>query len=144
MKFLEELKARGLVNQITDEEGLEKHLNENRVSLYCGFDPTADSLHIGHLLPVIMLKRFQEAGHQPIALVGGGTGMIGDPSGRNEERQLNEASVVEHYSNSLKNQLANFLDFEDERRVPLRLTILTGLKRCLLLSFFVMWVSISA
>ncbi len=128
MKFLEELKARGLVNQITDEEGLEKHLNENRVSLYCGFDPTADSLHIGHLLPVIMLKRFQEAGHQPIALVGGGTGMIGDPSGRNEERQLNEASVVEHYSNSLKNQLANFLDFEDEKKGAIAVNNLDWLK----------------
>lgn len=116
MKLLEELKARGLVNQITDEEGLEKHLNEQRVSLYCGFDPTADSLHIGHLLPVIMLKRFQKAGHQPIALVGGGTGMIGDPSGRNEERQLNDSEVVRHYSNRIKEQLAKLLDFEDQEK----------------------------
>ncbi|MGP4073653.1 tyrosine--tRNA ligase [Piscibacillus sp. B03] len=128
MSLLEELKDRGLVNQITDEEGLEYHLSENRVSLYCGFDPTADSLHIGHLLPVIMLKRFQEAGHQPIALVGGGTGMIGDPSGRNEERQLNEASVVEHYSNQLKNQLAKFLDFNDEQKGAIAVNNLDWLK----------------
>ncbi|MGM8215636.1 tyrosine--tRNA ligase [Bacillaceae bacterium W0354] len=115
MNIIEDLKARGLVNQMTDEEGLEKHLSENKVSLYCGFDPTADSLHIGHLLPVLMLKRFQDAGHRPIALVGGGTGLIGDPSGRNEERQLNELSVVQNWSDRLKEQISKFIDFEDEQ-----------------------------
>ncbi|GEL77175.1 tyrosine--tRNA ligase [Tenuibacillus multivorans] len=116
MNIIEDLKARGLFNQVTDEEGLEKHLNDKTVSLYCGFDPTGDSLHIGHLLPVIILKRFQKAGHRPIALVGGGTGMIGDPSGRNEERQLNDASVVEHYSNRLKEQLSHLIDFTDDHK----------------------------
>lgn len=113
MNIIEELKARGLVNQMTDEEGLVKHLNENKVTLYCGFDPTADSLHIGHLIPILMLKRFQEAGHRPIALVGGGTGLIGDPSGRNEERQLNDAEVVQEWTDRLKEQISNFIDFDD-------------------------------
>src|SRR5699024_12656245 len=84
--ILTELQERGLIQQVTDEEGLRKHLEENKVTLYCGFDPTADSLHIGHLLPITMLKRFQKAGHRPIALIGGGTGMIGDPSGRTTGR----------------------------------------------------------
>ncbi|PKR79302.1 tyrosine--tRNA ligase [Halalkalibacillus sediminis] len=113
MNLIDDLKSRGLVHQVTDEEGLEKHLANDRVALYCGFDPTADSLHIGHLLPVLMLKRFQEAGHRPIALVGGGTGLIGDPSGRNEERQLNEESVVIEWSNRIKDQLSKLIDFED-------------------------------
>ncbi|KHE68504.1 tyrosine--tRNA ligase [Halobacillus sp. BBL2006] len=113
MEVLKDLHQRGLVNQITDEEGLTKHLEENQVTLYCGFDPTADSLHIGHLLPVLMLKRFQQAGHRPIALVGGGTGMIGDPSGRSSERQLNEASVVKEFSEKIKQQLAKILNFDE-------------------------------
>ncbi|WP_027955123.1 tyrosine--tRNA ligase [Halobacillus kuroshimensis] len=113
MNLLEDLHQRGLVNQMTDEEGLQKHLENNQVTLYCGFDPTADSLHIGHLLPVLMLKRFQVAGHRPIALVGGGTGMIGDPSGRSSERQLNSADVVKGYSDRIKDQLAKILNFDD-------------------------------
>ncbi|SDN04237.1 tyrosine--tRNA ligase [Sediminibacillus halophilus] len=112
MDILEDLQMRGLVQQTTDEEGLKKHLEENVVTLYCGFDPTADSLHIGHLLPVIMLKRFQLAGHRPIALIGGGTGMIGDPSGRSTERTLNEAEVVKGFSEKIKQQLAKLLNFE--------------------------------
>lgn len=113
MDILEDLKKRGLVQQTTDEEGLNKHLAENRVKLYCGFDPTADSLHIGHLLPVTILKRFQEAGHSPIALVGGGTGMIGDPSGRSAERSLNTTEVVQGFADALKNQLAGLLKFDE-------------------------------
>ncbi|WP_082233575.1 tyrosine--tRNA ligase [Halobacillus massiliensis] len=112
MEILQDLEKRGLINQITDEEGLRKHLDENQVTLYCGFDPTGNSLHIGHLLPILMLKRFQLAGHRPIALVGGGTGMIGDPSGRSAERQLNSAEVVLGYSDSIKKQLAKLLDFD--------------------------------
>ncbi|RWZ59758.1 tyrosine--tRNA ligase [Halobacillus fulvus] len=113
MDVLKDLRDRGLVNQMTDEEGLQKHLSEKQVTLYCGFDPTADSLHIGHLLPVLMLKRFQQAGHRPIALVGGGTGMIGDPSGRSTERQLNSADVVKQYSERIKEQLAKILNFDE-------------------------------
>ncbi|MFA8440064.1 tyrosine--tRNA ligase [Pueribacillus sp. YX66] len=113
MDILQDLENRGLLNQVTDFEGLKKHLDENQVTLYCGFDPTADSLHIGHLLPVTMLKRFQQVGHKPIALIGGGTGMIGDPSGRTSERTLNEENVVHGFAKSLRNQLARLLDFEE-------------------------------
>ncbi len=80
--LFDDLTFRGLINQVTDEDGLKKLLKEENIKLYCGFDPTADSLHIGHLLPILTLRRFQLAGHQPVALVGGGTGLIGDPSGR--------------------------------------------------------------
>lgn len=111
--FFSELKSRGLVHQATDEAALEKQLNETSVKLYVGFDPTADSLHIGHLLPILMLRRFQQQGHVPIALVGGGTGMIGDPSFKDQERQLNTLATVQEWSNSIKNQLAHFIDFED-------------------------------
>lgn len=112
MELLEDLKYRGLINQITDEEGLEKLLSQEKIKLYCGFDPTADSLHIGHLLPILMLRRFQMAGHQPIALVGGATGLIGDPSGKKAERTLNAKETVANWVESIKNQLSRFLDFE--------------------------------
>lgn len=111
MDILEDLQQRGLVQQITDEEGLRNHLKNEQVTLYCGFDPTADSLHIGHLLPVTILKRFQDAGHKPIALIGGGTGMIGDPSGRTEERSLNTRETVAGFAKALENQLATLLRF---------------------------------
>lgn len=112
--FFEELKGRGLVHQVTDEAALEKQLNEESVKLYIGFDPTADSLHIGHLLPILMLRRFQQNGHVPIALVGGGTGMIGDPSFKDQERQLNTLDTVKEWSQSIKNQLSRFIDFDDD------------------------------
>jgi tyrosyl-tRNA synthetase len=112
MNILEDLQFRGLIHQNTDEEGLKKHLEENMVTLYSGFDPTADSLHIGHLLPVLCLRRFQLAGHRPIALVGGGTGLIGDPSGKKAERTLNTTETVQQWSDSLKSQLSRFLDFD--------------------------------
>ncbi|NMA91090.1 MAG: tyrosine--tRNA ligase [Amphibacillus sp.] len=114
MDIIKDLELRGLVQQTTDYEGLKKHLAENVVTLYCGFDPTADSLHIGHLVPALMLKRFQLAGHRPIALIGGGTGMIGDPSGRTSERQLNDAETVNYFSEQIEKQLAKILDFDDE------------------------------
>lgn len=114
MDIIKDLELRGLVQQTTDYEGLKKHLAENVVTMYCGFDPTADSLHIGHLVPALILKRFQMAGHRPIALIGGGTGMIGDPSGRTSERQLNDAETVNYFSEQIKNQLANVLDFDSD------------------------------
>ncbi len=121
MHILEDLEKRGLINQVTDREGLEKHLSENEVTLYCGFDPTADSLHIGHLVPLMMLKRFQKAGHKPIALVGGGTGMIGDPSGRSSERSLNTEDVVHGYSDALRKQISKVLEVDkDENPVVVR------------------------
>lgn len=112
MEILHDLQFRGLINQITDEEGLQKSLNEEQIKLYCGFDPTADSLHIGNLAAVLTLRRFQQAGHQPIALVGGATGLIGDPSGKKNERTLNSQDVVVGWSDKIKEQLTRFLDFE--------------------------------
>ena len=111
-ELLNDLQFRGLVNQITDEEGLSKVLEEEKIKLYAGFDPTADSLHIGHLLPVLTLRRFQQHGHHPIALVGGATGLIGDPSGKKAERTLNTADIVQDWSDRIKGQLSRFLDFE--------------------------------
>ncbi|WP_409523731.1 tyrosine--tRNA ligase [Nitrincola sp. MINF-07-Sa-05] len=112
--LIEDLKARGLIAQMTDEAELAAHLAENRVTLYCGFDPTADSLHLGHLVPLLMLKRFQDYGHRPIALVGGATGLIGDPSFKAQERQLNSAEVVSNWSDCLKAQISQFIRFDDE------------------------------
>jgi len=114
LALLEDLEYRGLVHQMTNREGLEEKLQADRVVLYSGFDPTADSLHIGHLLPILCLRRFQEAGHIPIALVGGGTGLIGDPSGRSTERSLNTADTVLEWTNRLKQQLSRFLDFNSK------------------------------
>ena len=117
LDFFQELEARGLVFQTTDEKALEKLLNEESIKLYIGFDPTADSLHIGHLLPILTLRRFQQNGHVPIALVGGGTGMIGDPSFKDAERQLNTLDTVQTWSQRIKDQLSRFIDF-DNRENP--------------------------
>ena len=111
---IQDLQSRGLIAQTTDIEALDALLNEQKISLYCGFDPTADSLHIGHLLPVLALRRFQQAGHTPIALVGGATGMIGDPSFKAVERSLNSAETVAGWVESIRNQLAPFLSFEGD------------------------------
>ena len=119
MNILDDLKFRGLISQGSNLEGLRKEMNKGKISLYCGFDPTADSLHIGNLVPILVLRRFQEAGHQPIALVGGGTGLIGDPSGKKEERTLNPNEVVEEWSNVLKTQLEQFLDFKSKNNPAL-------------------------
>ncbi|MCZ8511386.1 tyrosine--tRNA ligase [Paenibacillus filicis] len=112
MNILEDLEFRGLIHQVTDREGLEKKLSKEPTALYVGFDPTADSLHIGSLLPILCLKRFQQAGHLPIALVGGGTGLIGDPSGKANERTLNTQEVVQEWTEKLRKQLSRFLDFD--------------------------------
>ena len=112
--IIQDLQSRGLIAQTTDIAALDAFLTENKISLYCGFDPTADSLHIGHLLPVLALRRFQQAGHTPIALVGGATGMIGDPSFKAVERSLNSAETVAGWVESIRNQLKPFLSFEGE------------------------------
>ena len=111
LSLLEDLKARGLVAQMTSEDQLVTHLAEPR-ALYCGFDPTADSLHIGSLVPLITLKRFQDAGHRPLALVGGATGLIGDPSFKAQERQLNTPDIVASWVGKLKTQISRFIDFD--------------------------------
>lgn len=112
--LLQDLSARGLISQSTDIEELSKLLDNESITLYCGFDPTADSLHIGHLLPILVLRRFQLAGHKPIALVGGATGMIGDPSFKAVERSLNTAETVKNWVSSIQTQLKPFLSFEGE------------------------------
>lgn len=111
-KTLADLQRRGLVAQVTAGEELSQHLTEGSRSLYSGFDPTAESLHIGHLVPLLALKRFQEAGHRPIALVGGATGLIGDPSFKAAERQLNTPDLVELWVDRIKRQVSQFLDFD--------------------------------
>ncbi|MFZ4450684.1 tyrosine--tRNA ligase [Salibacterium aidingense] len=116
MDILQDLKNRELVNQVTDEKGLQHLLQNKQVTLYCGFDPTGDSLHVGHLLTIITLRRFQLAGHKPLALVGGATGLIGDPSGKKAERTLNEEDVVKMYTNRIKAQLQKYLDFEGGKK----------------------------
>jgi tyrosyl-tRNA synthetase len=108
-----DLQARGLISQCTDEEVLKEHLNTGMRTLYCGFDPTADSLHIGSLVPLLTLRRFQLAGHRPLSLVGGATGLIGDPSFKAQERVLNSDDIVEGFVSKLKTQISPFLDFEN-------------------------------
>lgn len=114
MSVIQDLQSRDLIAQTTDIEALDALLNEQKIALYCGFDPTADSLHIGHLLPVLALRRFQKAGHTPIALVGGATGMIGDPSFKATERSLNSAETVAGWVESIRNQLTPFLSFDGD------------------------------
>ena len=113
MNFFEELKWRGLVKDVTDAEGLQEKLNNGSITCYCGFDPTADSLHIGHLQQILLLKRYQKAGHRPIVLVGGATGMIGDPR-MTSERKLLSLEDVKHNAECIKEQLAHFVSFEGD------------------------------
>ncbi len=112
MNFVEELKWRGMIHDMMP--GTEEQLQKELTSAYVGIDPTADSLHIGHLVGVMMLKHFQRAGHRPIALVGGATGMIGDPSGKSQERNLLTEDILRHNQECIKNQLAKFLDFTSD------------------------------
>ncbi|HEP1493249.1 TPA: tyrosine--tRNA ligase [Streptococcus pyogenes] len=113
MNIFEELKARGLVFQTTDEQALVKALTEGQVSYYTGYDPTADSLHLGHLVAILTSRRLQLAGHKPYALVGGATGLIGDPSFKDAERSLQTKETVLEWSDKIKGQLSTFLDFEN-------------------------------
>ena len=112
MNFIEELQWRGMIH--TQMPGTEEQLAKEMTAAYVGIDPTADSLHIGHLVGVMMLKHFQRAGHKPIALVGGATGMIGDPSGKSAERNLLDEAALRHNQESIKNQLKKFLDFDSD------------------------------
>ncbi len=112
--LIADLKARGLLNQATADEELINHLDSGCRTLYCGFDPTADSLHIGSLVPLLALKRFQQAGHKPIALVGGATGLIGDPSFKAQERKLNTPDIVASWVEKLKAQVSRFIDFNED------------------------------
>ena len=111
-ELIADLRARGLIFQMAGEDALETWLNLESRTLYCGFDPTADSLHIGSLVPLLVLRRFQEAGHRPIALVGGATGLIGDPSFKAAERQLNTPDVVADWVDRIRQQVSQFIDFD--------------------------------
>lgn len=110
-KIVDELNARGLIAQMSGDAELQQHLASPR-TLYCGFDPTADSLHLGHLVPLLVLRRFQLAGHRPIALVGGATGLIGDPSFKDAERKLNTPDIVAQWSDKIYRQVSQFIDFD--------------------------------
>ncbi|MCW7546454.1 tyrosine--tRNA ligase [Photorhabdus sp. APURE] len=110
--LIKQLQERGLIAQVTDENALAERLAQGPVSLYCGFDPTADSLHLGHLVPLLCLKRFQLAGHKPVALVGGATGLIGDPSFKAAERKLNTEDTVKEWVEKIRKQVSPFLDFD--------------------------------
>ena len=114
--ILDDLAARGLVQDSTDLDGLRRRMDEGPVVLYCGFDPTADSLHIGHLVPLLLLRRFQDVGHRVIALAGGATGMVGDPSGRSAERNLLDGPTLKQNVDAVASQLRSFLRFEGDLR----------------------------
>ncbi|QIZ10199.1 tyrosine--tRNA ligase [Priestia megaterium] len=114
MDLIQDLGWRGIIYQQTDEEGLKDSLNKGQISLYCGVDPTADSMHIGHLLPFLTLRRFQQHGHRPIVLVGGATGLIGDPSGKSEERKLLTLETVQDNVAGIKKQLESIFEFDGE------------------------------
>ncbi|PES64086.1 tyrosine--tRNA ligase [Bacillus cereus] len=119
MNIIDELEWRGAINQQTDEEGLRELVEEKKISLYCGVDPTGDSMHIGHLIPFMMMKRFQLAGHHPVILIGGATGTIGDPSGRQSERQLQTLEVVQHNVDALTAQMKKLFDFGGNSEVKM-------------------------
>ena len=113
MGVYEELQARGLIAQVTNEEELRKMVNEGKAVFYIGFDPTADSLHVGHFMALCLMKRLQMAGNKPIALIGGGTGMVGDPSGRSDMRQMMTVETIQHNCDCFKKQMSRFIDFSD-------------------------------
>ena len=113
MNVFDELVAREMIAQTTNEQEIKKALQEKQVTFYIGFDPTADSLHVGHFLQLMVMARMQRAGHRPIAIVGGGTGMIGDPSGKSDMRKMLTPEIINHNIECFKNQMKNFVDFSD-------------------------------
>ena len=113
MTLYDELVARGLIAQVTDEEEIKELINNGKATFYIGFDPTADSLHVGHFMALCLMKRLQQAGNKPIALIGGGTAMIGDPSGRTDMRQMMTPETIQHNCDCFKKQMSHFIDFSD-------------------------------
>ena len=113
MTLYDELVARGLIAQVTDEEEIKELINNGKATFYIGFDPTADSLHVGHFMALCLMKRLQQAGNKPIALIGGGTTMIGDPSGRTDMRQMMTPETIQHNCDCFKKQMSRFIDFSD-------------------------------
>lgn len=124
--LIKQLQERGLVAQVTDEEALAERLAQGPIALYCGFDPTADSLHLGHLVPLLCLKRFQQAGHKPVALVGGATGLIGDPSFKAAERKLNTEETVQEWGTKSVSRLPRSSISTVEKTLLSRRTTMTG------------------
>ena len=117
MTIYDELVARGLIAQVTDEEGIKELINNGKATFYIGFDPTADSLHVGHFMALCLMKRLQMAGNKPIALLGGGTGMIGDPSGKTDMRQMMTRETIEHNIECFREQMSRFIDFSDGKAI---------------------------
>ena len=113
MKIYDELVARGLIAQVTDEKEIRELIDNGKATFYIGFDPTADSLHVGHFMALCLMKRLQEAGNRPIALLGGGTGMVGDPSGRTDMRQMMTKETIQHNCDCFKKQMSRFIDFSE-------------------------------
>ena len=113
MTLYDELVAGGLIAQVTDEEEIKELINNGKATFYIGFDPTADSLHVGHFMALCLMKRLQQAGNKPIALIGGGTAMIGDPSGRTDMRQMMTPETIQHNCDCFKKQMSRFIDFSD-------------------------------
>ncbi len=113
MKIYDELVARGLIAQVTDEKEIRELIDNGKATFYIGFDPTADSLHVGHFMALCLMKRLQEAGNRPIALIGGGTGMVGDPSGRSDMRQMMTVETIQHNCDCFKKQMSRFIDFSE-------------------------------
>mgnify|MGYP001638424958 FL=1 len=117
MTLYDELVARGLIAQVTNEEEIKKMINEGKATFYIGFDPTADSLHVGHFMALCLMKRLQMAGNKPIALLGGGTGMIGDPSGKSDMRKMLTPETIQHNIDCFKKQMSRFIDFSDGKAI---------------------------
>ncbi|CCY19437.1 tyrosine--tRNA ligase [Eubacterium sp. CAG:786] len=117
MTLYDELVARGLIAQVTNEEEIRKMINEGKATFYIGFDPTADSLHVGHFMALCLMKRLQMAGNKPIALLGGGTGMIGDPSGKSDMRKMLTPETIQHNIDCFKKQMSRFIDFSDGKAI---------------------------
>ena len=119
MTIYDELKARGLVAQVTDEEEIKELINNGKATFYIGFDPTADSLHVGHFMALMLMRRLQKAGNRPIALIGGGTGMVGDPSGRTDMRSMMTVETIQHNCDCFKKQMSKFIDFSEGKALML-------------------------
>ena len=115
MQIYEELKARELLAQVTDEDEIRELVNAGKAVFYIGFDPTADSLHVGHFMALCLMKRMQMAGNRPIALIGGGTGMVGDPSGRSDMRSMMTVETIQHNCDCFKKQMARFIEFGEDK-----------------------------
>ena len=117
MTVFEELKRRGLIAQMTDEKEIEELVNAGKATFYIGFDPTADSLHVGHFMALCLMKRLQMAGNKPIVLIGGGTAMIGDPSGKTDMRKMMTKETIQHNVDCFKKQMSRFIDFSEDKAI---------------------------